>query len=351
MTTRLITCEGPAPFDLDALGTYLSAHVEGFAGPLVLSRFAGGQSNPTFKLAGSSRSYVLRTKPAPAHLLLKSAHAVDREFRIQSALAATDVPVAKMYCLCEDEGVIGRAFYLMELLDGRIFWDPALPGQTPAERGAIFDEMNRVIAALHAVDPTAVGLSDYGRPGNYFGRQISRWSRQYLDSKTEDMPVMERLIDWLPAHIPVEDPEPLSIVHGDYRIDNLVFHPTEARVIGILDWELSTLGHPLGDFAYNCMTWHVLPTVFRGIAGLDLAALGIPDADQYVARYLQRTGRVLAGDWNFYLAYNMFRMASILQGIKKRAVDGIAASSEAMQAAAATRSLAELAWTYASKVA
>ncbi len=342
--------DGVAPFDLGALAAYLSERVEVFRGPMVMSRFAGGQSNPTFKIAGSHGAYVLRTKPAAAHLLLRSAHAVDREYRIQHALAATGVPVARMYCLCEDESVIGRAFYLMEMMDGRIFWDPALPGHDPASRAAIYDETNRVIARLHSVDHLALGLGDYGKPGNYFARQISRWSRQYQESKTEEMPVMDALIEWLPAHIPQEQHEPVCIVHGDYRIDNLVFHAHQPRIIAILDWELSTLGHPLADFAYNAMAWHVPPSVFRGIAGLQLAALGIPDAEQYVRRYLERTGRVISGDWNFYLAYNMFRIASILQGIKKRHVDGTAASSEAAQAASAARPMAELAWAYASKV-
>ena len=342
--------DGDAPFDLGALAAYLSRHVVGFDGSMVMSQFAGGQSNPTFKITGPKQSYVLRTKPGLARVLLRSAHAVDREYRAQAALAGTDVPVAKMFCLCEDEDIIGRAFYLMEWMDGRVFWDPALPGLTPAQRGAVYDEMNRVIAALHSVDPVALGLADYGRPGNYFARQISRWSRGYVETRTDHLPVMDKLIEWLPAHIPQEDNEPLSIVHGDYRIDNLMFHPTEPRVIAILDWELSTLGHPLADFAYNCMSWHSRPTEFRGIYGYDLAALGIPAAGDYVRAYLRRTGRSITGNWNFYLAYNMFRIAGILQGIKRRNIDGTAASKEAAQAAKGVVPMAELAWIYAGKV-
>lgn len=339
------------PFDVNRLADYLAPRLEGFEGDFILARFSGGQSNPTYRLEGPGASFVLRTKPGPASQLLPSAHAVEREFRIQAALRDTDVPVARVFHLCADEAVIGRAFYVMEHVVGRVFWEPALPGLPPAERAALFDEMNRVIAALHAVDPAAVGLADYGKPGNYFARQISRWSRQYQASRTEDVPAMDALIEWLPAHIPVENPEPVTLVHGDFRLDNLIFHAHEPRVIAILDWELSTLGHPLADFAYHCMVWHVLPEVFRGIAGLDFDALGIPQPDEYVARYLRRTGRTIHGDWNFYLAYNMFRMASILQGIRKRIDEGTAASAEAMQAGAAARPLAELAWLYARKVA
>ena len=349
MAATITVAEGQAPFDLAALAAYPAQHVEGFEGAFTLSRFSGGQSNPTFKLAGARKSFVMRTKPAAAHLLLKSAHAIDREFRVQSGLAQSDVPVARMYCLCEDEAIIGRAFYIMEMLEGRVLWDQLLPGMQPAERAAMYDEMNRVIAALHRVDPAAVGLADYGKPGNYFARQISRWSRQYQDSRTDDLKAMDRLIEWLPAHIPEEPVEHVSIVHGDYRLDNLVFHPTEPRVIGILDWELSTLGHPLADFSYQCMAWHVSPDVFRGIGGHDLAALGIPSAEAYVARYLERTGFTIQGDWNFYLSYNLFRIAAIMQGIKKRALDGIASNSEALKAAEATGPLAELAWQFAVK--
>ncbi len=337
-------------FDADQLGAWLQQHVEGFAGPVTVEQFAGGQSNPTFKLVTPSRSYVMRAKPGPAAKLLPSAHAVEREYRVMHALADTDVPVARMLALCEDESVIGRAFYVMEFVQGRVLWDQSLPGMTTGERSAIYDEMNRVIAALHSVDPAAVGLADYGKPGNYFARQIGRWSRQYVASETEPIDVMNRLIEWLPQHMPADTDGRASVVHGDYRLDNLIFHPHEPRVLAVLDWELSTLGDPLADFAYHCMAWHVDPTQFRGIAGLDWAALGIPDEAHYVERYCARTGFHIEGDWNFYLAYNMFRIAAILQGIMKRVVDGTAASAQAIDAGRRAKPMAELAWRYAQKV-
>ena len=337
-------------FDSDALGAWLAQHVDGFAGPLTVEQFAGGQSNPTFKLITPSRTYVMRSKPGPAAKLLPSAHAVEREYRVMHALAGTGVPVAQMLALCEDESVTGRAFYVMEFVEGRVLWDQSLPGMTPNERSAIYDEMNRVIAALHSVDATAVGLADYGKPGNYFARQIGRWSKQYVASETEPIEAMTRLIDWLPQHMPEETGARVSIVHGDYRLDNLIFHPHEPRVLAVLDWELSTLGDPLADFAYHCMAWHVDPAQFRGIAGLDWAALGIPDEAQYVQRYCERTGFEIHGDWNFYLAYNMFRIAAILQGIMKRVVDGTAASAQALDAGRRAKPMAELAWRYAQKV-
>ena len=337
-------------FDSAALAAWLAQHVDGFAGPLTLEQFAGGQSNPTFKLITPSRTYVMRAKPGPSAKLLPSAHAVEREYRVMHALAGMDVPVAQMLALCEDESVIGRAFYVMEFVEGRVLWDQSLPGMTPAERSVIYDEMNRVIAALHSVDVAAVGLADYGKPGNYFARQIGRWSKQYVASETEPIEAMTRLIDWLPQHMPEETGARVSIVHGDYRLDNLIFHPHEPRVLAVLDWELSTLGDPLADFAYHCMAWHVDPAQFRGIAGLDWAALGIPDEAQYVQRYCERTGFEIHGDWNFYLAYNMFRIAAILQGIMKRVVDGTAASAQALDAGRRARPMAELAWRYAQKV-
>ncbi len=344
-------------FDVDALQAYLLATLPGFAGPLTVEQFKGGQSNPTYKLLTPARSYVMRTKPGPAAKLLPSAHAVEREFRVMKGLAGSGVPVAQMHVLCEDEAVIGRAFYVMEFMDGRVLWDQSLPGMTAAERGAIYDEMNRVIAALHSVDVAAAGLADYGKPGNYFERQIGRWSKQYLASVTEPIAEMDRLIAWLPAHMPAgaRDGTQVAVVHGDFRLDNLVFHKTEPRVIAVLDWELSTLGHPLADFSYHCMAWHIPPGVFRGIGGLDLAALGIPSEAEYVRRYCERTGRsdaaALAADWNFYLAYNLFRLASITQGIAKRVVDGTAASAQARATGAATRTLAEMAWRFAQAAA
>jgi aminoglycoside phosphotransferase (APT) family kinase protein len=272
-----------------------------------------------------------------------------------AALAGHGVPVPAMLTLCEDESVVGRAFYVMSFVDGRVLWDQSLPGMTRSERGAIYDEMNRVIAALHCVDIAAAGLSDYGRPGNYFDRQIARWGKQYQASVTQPIEAMDRLIDWLPAHMPASarDETKVAVVHGDYRLDNLVFHPTEPRVLAVLDWELSTLGHPLADFSYHCMAWHIPPGAFRGIGGLDHAALGIPTEADYVRRWCERTRLAepdaLAADWNFYLAYNLFRMAAILQGIAKRVEDGTASSAQARQAAAGARPLAELGWHFAQR--
>ena len=340
-------------FDLAALADWLTTHVEGFAGPLSVEQFKGGQSNPTFKLTTPGATYVMRSKPGPATRLLPSAHAIEREFRVMKALAGHGVPLPRMLALCEDEAVIGRAFYVMAFVPGRVLWDPALPGMTPVERGAIFDEMNRVIAALHSVDVAAAGLSDYGKPGNYFERQIGRWTRQYQASITQSIAAMDRLIEWLPSHLPASavDGARAAVVHGDFRLDNLVFHPTEPRVLAVLDWELSTLGHPLADFSYHCMTWHIPAGVLRGIGGLDLTALGIPAEADYVRRYCERTGlatpEALAADWNFYLAYNLFRLAAILQGIAKRAEDGTASSAEARDAGARARPLAELGWRFA----
>ncbi len=333
-------------FDVAALEAYLASQVGGFDGPLTVEQFKGGQSNPTFKLITPSRAYVMRAKPGPAAKLLPSAHAIEREYRVMRALAATDVPVARMHALCEDEGVIGRAFYVMDFVDGRVLWDQSLPGMTPAGRGAIYAEMNRVIATLHAVDYTAIGLGDYGKPGNYFARQIARWSKQYKASETERIDAMDRLIEWLPEHIPPDDGA-TAVVHGDYRLDNLIFHPTEPRILAILDWELSTIGHPLADFSYHLMSWHIRPDGFRGIAGLDLASLGIPSQAQYVEMYCRATGRSGISDVDFYLAYNMFRIAGILQGIMKRVVDGTAASAQAAVAGARARFMAELGWSYA----
>ena len=342
-------------FDIAALEAFLAARLPGFAGPLAVEQFKGGQSNPTYKLVTPGAAYVMRSKPGPAARLLASAHAIEREFRVMSALAASGVPVPRMHLLCENESVIGRAFYIMQCVQGRVLWEQSLPGMSAAERGAIYDEMNRVIAALHCVDVQAAGLADYGRPGNYFERQIGRWSKQYLASATETIAAMDALMAWLPAHIPegARDESQVAIVHGDFRLDNLIFHPTEARILAVLDWELSTTGHPLADFSYHCMSWHIPPGAFRGIGGLDLAALGIPDETSYVRRYCERTGRSAAAaeavmrDWNFYLAYNLFRLAAILQGIVKRAQDGTAASAQAAQTAAGTRQLAEMGWRFA----
>ena len=333
--------------DLGALSDYMHKHVDGFTGDLHIEQFKGGQSNPTFMLTAGSQRYVLRTKPAPAAKLLPSAHAIEREFRVMDALSKAGFPAARQYALCEDEEVIGRAFYIMEFMDGRVLWDQSMPDMSNAERAAHYDEMKRVIAQLHTIDYKAIGLETYGKPGNYFGRQIDRWTRQYKASETEHIPAMEHLIEWLPQHIPAG--EQTTIVHGDYRLDNMIFHPTEPRILAVLDWELSTLGHPLADFSYHCMSWHIVPGLFRGIAGLDLKSLGIPTEEDYLAKYSERTGIAInKEDFRFYLAYNMFRMAGILQGIMKRYQDGTAASEQALKNGQAARPMAEMGWDFAS---
>jgi aminoglycoside phosphotransferase (APT) family kinase protein len=328
---------------LGRLEAWLRGHIDGFAGPIAAERFAGGQSNPTYKLASSSGRCVLRKKPPGP--LLPSAHAVEREFRVMRALAPTAVPVPRVYALCEDDDVIGSAFYVMEFLDGRIFWDQRVPEVGPAERAAMFDSMNAVIAALHSVDYAALGLGDFGRPGNYTGRQIARWSRQYRASETERIVAMDHLIEWLPRHLPEEGAA--AIVHGDYRMDNLVFHTTEPKVIGVLDWELSTIGDPLADFAYHAMTWRVTPELFRGLDGIDFAGSGIPNEAAYLASYCRRTGRERVASWEFYMVYSLFRIAAILQGIARRAIEGTAASGEAGEVGRLARPLAEQAWELA----
>jgi len=331
--------------DLPRLADWCARHVPGFQGPLTARRFAGGQSNPTYRLSSASGDYVLRRKPPGP--LLPSAHAVDREYRVLHALQSTPVPVPRVHALCEDDSVIGSAFYVMEFLDGRVFMDARLPGMSPAARAAIFDSMNATIAALHNVDPAAVGLADYGRPGNYMARQVSRWTKQYRASETTVIKEMDALIDWLAARTPPDGR--VSIVHGDYRLDNLMLHPTEPCGIALLDWELSTLGDPIADFAYHCMAWRIPPDLFRGLAGEDLAALGIPSEQDYVAAYCRRTGRETIPDWEFFMVYGIFRIAAILQGIAKRALDGTAAASDATELGAKARPLAELAWEIARK--
>ncbi len=314
--------------DISRLSEYLADNIPGFSGPLSAEKFEGGQSNPTFKLTTPGNAYVLRRKP-PGELL-KSAHAVDREFRVISALADTDVPVPKTYVLCEDESIVGSMFYVMEYKEGRILWDPLLPeAKDNAERSAIYDAMNQTMAALHNVNIEKVGLTDFGRPGNYFARQVSRWSKQYKASETEDVEAMNILMEWLPANMP-EDDGSLGLVHGDYRLDNMMFHPTEPRVIALLDWELSTLGHPLADLANQCMAW-MLPRdgSIKGLNGVDRAALGIPTDEQYIASYCARTGRSSIDNWPFYLAFSLFRLAAIVQGVRKRALIGTASNADA----------------------
>ena len=313
--------------DLTLLEPWLREQIPSLEGTLSAEKFAGGQSNPTFKLSAGEANYVLRRKP-PGELLA-SAHAVDREFRVLDALRETPVPVPNAVALCTDDSVIGSMFYVMEHLEGRIFWDPAVPEVNNDERTAIYDEMNRVLAELHCVDVSAVGLSDYGKPGNYYARQIGRWTKQYRASETEVVPDMEALIDWLPNHIPEGD-ETVALVHGDYRLDNMIFHPTEPRIIGILDWELSTLGDPLADLAYQLMAWR-FPREggIAGLEGLDRPSLGLPSDEEYIAAYCRRTGRDGINNWSFYMAFCFFRIAAILQGIKKRAQIGTASSAEA----------------------
>lgn len=332
-------------FDLSVLAEWMKSqgiidHVQ-----LDAKALTGGQSNPTFLLSSGKQKLVLRKKPPGA--LLPSAHAVDREYRVMKALQGSDVPVPKLFAFSDDSSIVGTPFYLMEFLEGRVIVDQSLPGMTRTERTAIYMEMNRIIAALHQVNPEAVGLGDFGRAGNYFGRQIARWSRQYQESRTEDIEALNALIEWLPQNIPQGDQT--TIVHGDYRLDNLVFHPTEPRAIGLLDWELATLGHPLADFAYHCMSWHIPASLWRGIGGLDLNELGIPSEEDYVKQYSTITGFSGIEHWDFYIAYNLFRMAAILQGIARRAVDGTAASADAIETGNKARPLAEIGWKYAQR--
>lgn len=331
-------------FDAARLDAWLGANVPGYAGKLTVTRFADGQSNPTFLLTTPGAKYVLRRKPAGA--VLPSAHAVDREFRVQRALAGSAVPVPRVHALCTDPAVIGSMFYVMDHVEGRIFWDQSLPGLARAERAAIYASMGATVAALHTLDVPALGLADFGRPGNYLARQVARWTAQYRASETETLSAMDRLIEWLPARLPQR--ETPALVHGDYRLDNLIFHPTEPRVIAVLDWELSTLGDALADFAYHCMCWRISPAHFRGLGGIDLAPLGIPAEDEYVAAYCRRTGQAFpVPDWEVYIVFGMFRIAAILQGILKRGLVGSAASAEALEFGARGRLVAEQAWAVA----
>ncbi len=313
-------------FDPGRLAGYLKARVPGLGGAMTVLPIGGGQSNPTFRLRFGGRDLILRKQPAGE--LLPSAHAVDREFCVQKALSETGVPVPAMVHLCEDRAVIGTLFYVMQALDGRVMADPALPGLKPAERAAVYDSMNQVLARLHQVDWRAVGLEGFGRPGSYFKRQINRWTRQWHASKTREIPEIERLIAWLPQNLPAGDET--TIVHGDYRMGNLMLHPSEPRVIALLDWELSTLGHPLADLAYNCVVYHAAAEDYGGLLGADLDGLGIPSEQDYVARYCERTGRA-DGITPFHLAFSMFRFAVIFEGIAARARAGIAASADAKQ--------------------
>lgn len=334
-------------FDEAALGLWMSANVDGYCGPLTIEQFKGGQSNPTYRLTTPARAYVLRRKP-PGQLL-KGAHAIEREARVLTGLAQAGFPVAKVRGVCTNDTVIGTWFYVMEMVEGRIFWDATLPDVPAADRPTYFDAMNATIAQLHRVDYAAVGLSDYGRPGNYFERQISRWSKQYLDDADAGRdPDMDRLVDWLPRNIP-DDGDQTTVVHGDFRIDNMIFHPTDPRILAVLDWELSTLGHPLADFAYNAMMYRMPPHIVAGLKGADLGALSIPSEADYLAAYCRRTGRDGLPGYDFYLAFNFFRLAAIFHGISGRVQRGVASSAQAAERAAAFPELARLAWAQARK--
>lgn len=329
--------------DIAALTQYLESHVDGFKGPIELEKFSGGQSNPTFKVNAASGTYVLRRQPLGK--LLKSAHAVDREYKILSALASTDVPVAEVFHLCEDYDVIGSMFYVMEFLPGRVFWDSALPGaQNNEERTAIHQEIIRVMAKLHSVDIDAAGLSDYGKLGNYYQRQIERWITQYRATEIDKIEPMEQLMVWLQANMPADDGL-VSIAHGDYRLDNVMFHPEKPEIIAVLDWELSTLGHPYADLAYHCMQLRMPPEspASKGLMGIDRSALGIPCEQEIVNLYCQLTGTKSISNWSFYLAFCFFRLAAIAQGVAKRATQGNASNKQASAAGKFVEPLAQMA--------
>ncbi|MEO1038519.1 MAG: phosphotransferase family protein [Pseudomonadota bacterium] len=332
-------------FDQAALAAWMSEAVGGFSGPLDVQQFKGGQSNPTYKLVTPGQTYVLRRKPPGK--LLPSAHAVDREYRVMKALGAAGFPAPAMHGLCEDEAVIGTAFYVMDFVEGRIFWDPYLPDLSADERAAIYDASNATLAQLHAIDVEAAGLVDYGKPGNYFQRQIGRWTKQYKAAETDPIPAMDRLIEWLPANAPEQDRT--SVVHGDYRLDNMIFHPTEPRVIAVLDWELSTLGDPLADFTYQLMQWRTPKDIRSGFLGVDLSALGIPSEDEYVAAYCKRTGRDGIANLDFYFAYNIFRLAGIAQGVFARSLQGNASNDKAKELGALVAPMADYAWSIAER--
>lgn len=332
-------------FDEASLSRWMADNVPGFAGPMSVEQFKGGQSNPTYKLVTPGHGYVLRRKP-PGQLL-KGAHAVEREAKVLAGLEKAGFSVAHVHGLCTDDSVIGTWFYVMDMVEGRIFWDATVPGVSNGERAAIFDAMNATMAQLHMVDYEGVGLGDYGRPGNYFERQIARWSKQYLeDSDAGRDPNMDRLIEWLPAHIPADD-DRSAIIHGDFRIDNMIFHPTEPRVLAVLDWELSTLGHPGADFAYNAMMYRMPPHIVAGLGGADIQALGIPSEEDYVALYCARTAQASLPGYEFYLAFNFFRLAAIFHGIKGRVIRGTASSSQARERVRVLPELMDLAWRQA----
>jgi aminoglycoside phosphotransferase (APT) family kinase protein len=333
-------------FDEAKLAAWMEANVEGYAGPLVVEQFKGGQSNPTYKLLTPRQNYVMRRKPPG--VLLPSAHAVDREYKVITALHNAGFPAVKTFGLCTDESVIGTWFYIMDCVEGRVIWDTTFPDEPKEKRAAYFDAMNATIAQLHMMDYQAIGLGDFGKPGNYFARQIGRWSKQYVeDTGAGHYAPMDRLVEWLPTAIP--EGEEVSIVHGDYRCDNMIFHPTEPKVLAVLDWELSTLGHPLADFSYHLMMYRMPAVGTTGLAGNDLKAMGIPTEDEYVAAYCRRTGRSGIPNLDFYVAYNMFRLAAIIHGIKGRVVRGTASNAHAVASAATFEPLADAAWAQALK--
>jgi len=340
------TGSGAADIDAARLARYIEEHVARFSGALDIHKVAGGQSNPTYIVGAGSQRYVLRCKPR-GHLL-PSAHAVDREYRVLDALRHTEVPVPRARVLCEDPAVLGASFYLMDCVAGRILGDQTLPDSTPGERRQMYEELNRVLALLHAVDYKSIGLAGYGREERYVERQIERWSRQYRAAQTRVIEPMERLMAWLPARIPAQ--QGTSIVHGDYRLDNVIFHPTEPRIVAVLDWELSTLGDPLVDFAYHCMSWRLPLGTHRTLAGVDLGPLGIPTEAEHVAAYCRRSGRERIDHWQFYMAFNMFRMAAIQQGVAKRALDGNAAHDKAQAVGARVEATAAAGWREAQQL-
>src|ERR1051326_8811256 len=324
--------------DAGALERYLVAHGRGFAGPIELRQFQGGQSNPTYYLRAGSGEYVLRRKPPGK--LLPSAHAVDREYRVITALHGSGVPVPRTYVLCEDPAVIGTPFYLMDCVHARVFADPLLPGLAPADRASLYDQFAEILARLHRVDWKAVGLESFGRPGNYFARQIHRWATQYRASETEKIDAMEKLMVWLPDNIPVDDS--VTLVHGDYRPGNMIVNPTEPRVLAVLDWELSTLGHPLGDLSYTCVPYHMGPgETLGGVDGLDLGAMGIPSEAEYLSAYCRKAGRGTIEHWDFYVAFALFRLGAIAQGIMGRVRDGTANDPRAVERGKRARPLGE----------
>lgn len=331
-------------FSIEKLGKWLGSNLPTYQSnvPLTVKQFKGGQSNPTFLISNGEKQFVMRRKPPGK--LLPSAHAIDREYRVIEALSKAHFPVATPMGYCSDLDVIGSEFYLMDFVQGRIFWDARLPEVDNAQRAAMYDEINGVIAKMHSLDPDAIGLSDYGKHGQYIARQVDRWSKQYKASETETIIAMDNLMEWLPKNIPTSDST--RLVHGDFRLDNMIFHPTEPKVLAVLDWELSTLGHPLSDFAYHVMVWRLAPDLFRGLAGSDFKGLAIPTEEEYVRRYCERIGipEIPKKDWEFYIIFNMFRLAGILQGVMARALQGNASSEVAIDSGKRARPLAELAW-------